>query len=137
MGRRGDRSAGMGGTATVIPKQAKEVDLAKDFLKFAKASKEGNIKLWTVLGFDPLRWDVWDSDELKKPNQYTEYFQNGQHIFSVLLDIKDEINPLYLTEDYAKTSDLVNRNVLYEALKTKSKTPKEALDKAAAEVKGQ
>ncbi|MCY8671098.1 ABC transporter substrate-binding protein [Bacillus haynesii] len=133
----GDRSAGMGGTATVIPKQAKEVDLAKDFLKFAKASKEGNIKLWTVLGFDPLRWDVWDSDELKKPNQYTEYFQNGQHIFSVLLDIKDEINPLYLTEDYAKTSDLVNRNVLYEALKTKSKTPKEALDKAAAEVKGQ
>ncbi|OMI25944.1 arabinose-binding protein [Bacillus haynesii] len=133
----GDRSAGMGGTATVIPKQAKEVDLAKDFLKFAKASKEGNIKLWTVLGFDPLRWDVWDSDELKKPNQYTEYFQNGKHIFSVLLDIKDEINPLYLTEDYAKTSDLVNRNVLYEALKTKSKTPKEALDKAAAEVKGQ
>ncbi|MCY8619975.1 arabinose-binding protein, partial [Bacillus haynesii] len=72
-----------------------------------------------------------------KPNQYTEYFQNGQRIFSVLLDIKDEINPLYLTEDYAKTSDLINRNVLYEALKTKSKTPKEALDKAAAEVKGQ
>ncbi|KAA6448665.1 ABC transporter substrate-binding protein [Bacillus swezeyi] len=133
----GDRSAGMGGTATVIPKQAKEADMAKDFLKFAKASKEGNIKLWTVLGFDPLRWDVWDSEELKKSNQYTDYFQNGSHIFSMLLEVKDEINPIYLTEDYAKTSDLVNKNVLYEALKIRSKTPKEALDKAAAEVKGQ
>ena len=81
MGRRGDRSAGMGGTATVIPKQAKQVDLAKDFLKFAKASKEGNIKLWTVLGFDPLRWDVWDSDELKTKSIYRILSKRTTHLF--------------------------------------------------------
>ncbi|NPC93676.1 carbohydrate ABC transporter substrate-binding protein [Bacillus sp. WMMC1349] len=133
----GDRSAGMGGTATVIPKQGKQVKLAKEFLKFAKASKKGNTKLWTVLGFDPIRWDVWSSKELKQQNKYTEYFQNGTKIFSMLLEIKDEINPLYLHEDFAKTSDLVNKNVLFEVIKNGSKSPKEALDDAAAEVKGQ
>ncbi|TXF96267.1 extracellular solute-binding protein, partial [Lactobacillus delbrueckii subsp. bulgaricus] len=53
----GDRSAGLGGTATVVPKQSKHVELAKEFLAFAKGSEEGNKKLWSVLGFDPLRWD--------------------------------------------------------------------------------
>lgn len=85
MGRRGDRSAGMGGTATVIPKQAKQVDLAKDFLKFAKASKEGNIKLWTVLGFDPLRWDVWDSDELKNQINIQNTFKTDNTSFPCFL----------------------------------------------------
>ncbi|AGA23790.1 MULTISPECIES: ABC transporter substrate-binding protein [Bacillus] len=131
----GDRSAGLGGTATVVPKQSKHVELAKEFLAFAKGSEEGNKKLWSVLGFDPLRWDVWSSKELKEKNKYTDYFQNGTGIFSVLLDIKDEINPIYLHEDFAKASDLVNRSVLFDALKSQQKTPKQALDRAAGELK--
>lgn len=121
MERGGDRSAGLGGTATVVPKQSKHVELAKEFLAFAKGSEEGNKKLWSVLGFDPLRWDVWSSKELKEKNKYTDYFQNGTGIFSVLLDIKDEINPIYLHEDFAKASDLVNRSVLFDALKSQQK----------------
>lgn len=42
MERGGDRSAGLGGTATVVPKQSKHVELAKEFLAFAKGSEEGN-----------------------------------------------------------------------------------------------
>ncbi|AMQ75050.1 MULTISPECIES: ABC transporter substrate-binding protein [Bacillus] len=130
----GDRSAGLGGTATVVPKQAEHLKLAKEFLGFAKGSKEGNIKLWTVLGFDPLRWDVWDSKELKEKNKYTDFFRNGTSIFSSLLEIKDEINPIYLHEDFSKAADLVVRQVLFDALKTQEKTPKEALDEAAEQL---
>lgn len=39
----------------------------------------------------------------------------------MLLDIKDEINPIYLHEDFAKASDLVNRSVLFDALKSQQK----------------
>ncbi|XBP68286.1 ABC transporter substrate-binding protein [Bacillus velezensis] len=130
----GDRSAGLGGTATVVPKQAEHLELAKEFLGFAKGSKEGNIKLWTVLGFDPLRWDVWDSKELKEKNKYTDFFRNGTSIFSSLLEIKDEINPIYLHEDFSKAADLVVRQVLFDALKTQEKTPEEALDEAAEQL---
>ncbi|HLU23234.1 MAG TPA: ABC transporter substrate-binding protein, partial [Bacillaceae bacterium] len=61
----GNRSAGMGGTGTVVTNQTEHAELAKDFLAFAKLSKEANIKLWTVLGFDPPRWDVWEDEAVK------------------------------------------------------------------------
>ena len=41
--------------------------------------------------------------------------------FSSLLEIKDEINPIYLHEDFSKAADLVVRQVLFDALKTQEK----------------
>ncbi|MDM5340314.1 sugar ABC transporter substrate-binding protein [Fictibacillus enclensis] len=131
----GDRSAGMGGTATSIPKASKHIELAKDFLQYTKASKEGNIKLWTVLGFDPLRWDVWDDPALRKENKYTDYFTNGTRLFDMLLELKDEINPLYMTKDFPAVSDKLATQILYKTIKLKSESPKKALDDAARELK--
>ncbi|WHY75072.1 ABC transporter substrate-binding protein [Fictibacillus enclensis] len=131
----GDRSAGMGGTATSIPKASKHIELAKDFLQYTKASKEGNIKLWTVLGFDPLRWDVWDDPALRKENKYTDYFTNGTRLFNMLLELKDEINPLYMTKDFPAVSDKLATQILYKTIKLKSESPKKALDDAARELK--
>ncbi|MDM5200944.1 sugar ABC transporter substrate-binding protein [Fictibacillus enclensis] len=131
----GDRSAGMGGTATSIPKASKHIELAKDFLQYTKASKEGNIKLWTVLGFDPLRWDVWDDPALRKKNKYTGYFTNGTRLFDMLLELKDEINPLYMTKDFPAVSDKLATQILYKTIKLKSESPKKALDDAARELK--
>ena len=37
-------------------KQSKYLDLAKRFLFFSKGSKQGNIMIWQLLGFDPPRW---------------------------------------------------------------------------------
>ncbi|RUU68336.1 extracellular solute-binding protein, partial [Mesorhizobium sp. M7A.F.Ca.MR.362.00.0.0] len=48
------RSAGMGGTGTVVTNQSKDPDVAKKFLAYAKLSKEGNIEIWKQLGFDPI-----------------------------------------------------------------------------------
>ena len=90
----GFRSAGMGGTGTAVMKQSKYLDLAKRFLFFAKGSKQGNIMIWQLLGFDPPRWDVWADPAMSAPNKFTEYFQNGQDVFKMLLTVKDEIYPV-------------------------------------------
>ena len=91
----GNRSAGMGGTGTGITKQSKHIDLAKEFLAYAKLTKEGNINLWKILGFDPPRWDIWDDPALQEDNVYFQYF--GKDIFDTLMDIKDEIHPVNIT----------------------------------------
>jgi arabinosaccharide transport system substrate-binding protein len=125
----GNRSAGMGGTGTVVTNQAKNPELAKEFLEYAKLTKEGNIQLWNILGFDPPRWDVWESPELREANKFTEYF--GEDIFDTISELKDEIVPLNLTEKSPEARSLVENNVLFEVIETQEKTPAEALKEAA------
>jgi len=108
------RSAGMGGTGTVVTKTAKNVELAKDFLAFSKISREGNIEIWTQLGFDPLRSDVWDAPELRADNKFTDYY--GKGIFDILLEVKDEIEGVIINETTPMISDEVKTSVLVRAL---------------------
>jgi len=129
----GKRSAGMGGTGTVITVQSKNQTLAKKLMAAAKLSKEGSIKTWTLLGFDPLRWDVWDDPAMRADNQYTNYF--GKEIFTMLLQIKDEIGPTVITEKYPMAIDLLKKNVCFKALKEQSLTPEQALKEAADELR--
>ncbi len=129
----GNRSAGMGGTGTVITNQSKEQDLAKAFLAAAKLSKEGSIKTWTILGFDPLRWDAWTDPAMTADNEFTDYF--GKGIFDMLVTIKDEIGPTQITELYPDAVTLVQKNVVFKALQEQSQTPEEALKEAADELR--
>lgn len=92
----GYRSATMGGTGTAITNQTKDEKLSKDFLAFCKLSREGNIKIWEILGFDPIRTDVWDDPAMRQPNKYTEYFGTG--IFDTLIEVKDEFYDVHITE---------------------------------------
>src|SRR5690606_34477531 len=124
----GNRSAGMGGTGTVVTNQTEHAELAKDFLAFAKLSKEANIKLWTVLGFDPPRWDVWEDEAVKADNKYYQFF--GNDIFDTLLDIRDEINAVNITEYTPAVATEINTNVFNSVLRQKTQTAKEALDQA-------
>ncbi len=129
----GNRSAGMGGTGTVVTIQSKNKDLAAEFLAEAKISEEGAKRLWTVLGFDPVRWDVWDSPEMKADNQYTDYF--GKNIFDILLEVKDEISPTVVTEQYPEAIDLIKKNVSFKTVKEQSMTPEEVLKEVADELR--
>ena len=125
------RSAGMGGTGTAITTQSKHQEIAKQFLAFAKLTKESNIRIWQELRFDPIRWDVWDAQELQEPDPY---FSN-EKIFNVLLDMKDEIVSANMGELSAAAQDLVKSNVMFKALKEQSLTPEEALKEAADELR--
>lgn len=124
----GARSAGMGGTGTVITAQCKNIDLAKRFLYYAKCSKEGSKKTWTMLGFDPIRWDVWSDPAMKASNQYTNYFGTG--VFDMLLSIKDEIRGVNVTEKYPLAQAIVRREVLSKVFEKNSASPRELLVKA-------
>jgi arabinosaccharide transport system substrate-binding protein len=133
--RNGFRSAGMGGTGTAVTNQCEHMSTATDFLAYAKLTKEANIKIWEVLGFDPPRWDVWDSPELKAENKYTQYFINGPTLFETLLEVKDEIMPVNITEQTPRASDLVKSMVVYRVLESREQTPYEALHEAAEELR--
>lgn len=124
----GSRSAGMGGTGTAVSAQSKNQDLAKRFLVYAKGSKEGAIKTWTLLGFDPIRWDVWTDPAMKAPNKYTEYFGTG--VFDMLVSIKDEVGGINVGEKFPEAVSIVQTNVMFKVLGEKSATPKEALSNA-------
>ncbi len=131
----GDVDPIFGGTATSITVQCKNQDLAKRFLFDAKISPEGAVQIWDVLGFDPLRWDVWKTDAMKKSNKYTDYF--GSDIFDVVLKMKDNFYTTNIThEQFPLANQLVAKNVLFKALGDKSLTPAQALDEAAKEIKG-
>ncbi|UTR16203.1 ABC transporter substrate-binding protein [Salipaludibacillus sp. LMS25] len=129
----GNRSAGMGGTGTVITNQTEDPELAKDFLAFAKLSEEGNVKLWEILGFDPPRHDVWDSAAMAEDNRFYHYFHDD--IFDILLDIRDEINDLNITEQTTNAQQEIHSNVMHSVLRDQSRTPQEALEDAAEAVR--
>ncbi|UOQ50028.1 ABC transporter substrate-binding protein [Gracilibacillus caseinilyticus] len=130
-----NRSAGMGGTGTVVTNQSENPELAKEFLAYAKLTKESNIKLWTILGFDPPRHDVWDDPALREENKYTKYF--GNNIFDVLLGIKDEIEPLQISPATPDIANELNTTTLNTVLRDGEKTAEEALAEAQEAVQSQ
>ncbi|PZD96342.1 ABC transporter substrate-binding protein [Paenibacillus sambharensis] len=85
-------SYGGGGTGTVVTKQAKDAQLAKDFLAFAKLTLDANINIWNTLGFDPVNTELWTQEDIthNKDNKFVQYFQNNP--FEVLNEIKDGIS---------------------------------------------
>jgi arabinosaccharide transport system substrate-binding protein len=129
----GKRSAGMGGTGTSITTQCKNQKLMMAFLADAKLSRKGSIKTWTRLGFDPIRWDVYNDPAMQAKNKFTDYY--GKDIFKTLLQIKDDINPTNITDKFPRACDLVKQNVMFKVLKEQSQTPAEALKAAANELR--
>jgi arabinosaccharide transport system substrate-binding protein len=127
------RSAAMGGTGTSVTSQAKDKQLVKDFLVFAKCDRAQNIKIWTMLGFDPIRWDVWLDPVMKSRNKFTEYY--GDEIFDILYSIKDEFNPINLTPNYPQGISVLQTQVIPVVLEHQNKTPRQALQDAANELR--
>lgn len=123
-----------GGTATSITTQCANPDLASRFLAEAKISAEGAEKIWNVLGFDPLRWDIWETDAMKAQNKYTDYF--GSDIFDVVLGMKDKFHPSNITASpqFSLANSLIATDILFRVLNEQSSTPEEALGNAAAEI---
>lgn len=130
----GANSAGLGGTGTSVTIQAKDVQLAKDFLYFAKISREGAIRTWTELGFDPIRTDIYDDPEMTAPNRFTDYF--GDVIYDVMDATSGSITALSTSNPlYPEALTRVQKTVMFNVLHEKSQTPEEALKQAADELR--
>jgi arabinosaccharide transport system substrate-binding protein len=129
----GNRSAGAGGTGTVVTNQTEHAELAKEFLAYTKLSDEGNISLWKIMGFDPPKWTVWDSPEIAEDNKFYQYF--GTDIFNTLLEVREEIDSINITADNPLVQQQISTNILNNVLRTQSETPEEALTKVANEIR--
>lgn len=130
----GANSCGLGGTGTSITNQCQNVDFAKDFLYFAKISKEGAIRTWTELGFDPIRTDVYSDPEMTAPNRFTDYF--GDDVYQVMNDTAASITSLSTSNPlYPEALTLVQKTVMFEVLSEQSKTPADSLHDAAEQLR--
>lgn len=129
----GKKSAGMGGTGTAVTTQSKNIELAKQFLAEAKLSKEGSIKTWTLLGFDPIRSDAWSDPAMSASNKYTEYF--GADIFNTLKSVIGDIGSINVGAKFPNAITLLQKNVCFKVLKEQSQTPEQALQEAADDLK--
>ncbi len=130
----GGNSAGLGGTGTSITNQCQNVDFVKEFLYFAKISREGAIRTWTQLGFDPIRTDIYDDPEMTKPNAFTDYF--GNDVYAVMDATAASITSLSTSNPlYPEALTLVQKTVMFEVLSEKSKTPEESLKNAADQLR--
>lgn len=127
------RSVPMGGTGTVVTNQSEDVELAKDFLYYAKLSEEANLNLWTDLGFDPPRADVWDDPVMDEDNVYYEYFDDT--IFDTLISIRDDIQGININEYTPDALDVLGSSILHNSLRENNMTPEEALNEGAEEIK--
>ncbi|WP_138495668.1 extracellular solute-binding protein [Paenibacillus pinistramenti] len=127
------RSYGGGGTGTVVTKTAKDVQLAKDFLAFAKLSEDANIEIWNTLGFDPVNMNVWTMEDVthNPDNQFVKYFQNNP--FDVLNEIKDEIKLIKSTPASPTINNVLCTVTLNEIFED-GKDVKQALDDAQAQI---
>lgn len=127
------RSYGGGGTGTVVTKTAKDVQLAKDFIAYAKLSLDANIEIWNTLGFDPINMSVWDMKDVthNPDNQFVKYFVNNP--FDVLNEIRDEINLIKSTSASPTINNVLCTVTLNEIFED-GKDIQKALDDAQTQI---
>jgi arabinosaccharide transport system substrate-binding protein len=120
-----------GGTGTVITDQIdpSKVELAKEFLAFAKLTYEANLALWTDLGFDPMRLDVYDDPALLIE---MEDF-SGEVPFTYIQAGLGNVAPEYTGPFYPEIATIFQTTALYDLLENQ-KSPDEVLAAALSEL---
>lgn len=130
------RSIGDGGTGTVVTKTAKNKQIAKEFLAFAKLSEEGTTAIWEDLGFDPANMDLWSNEAVthNPDNQYVKYFKTNP--FDTLTEIKDEIQLIKSSEASPNIGNIMSTVVLNSIFED-NKDIKQTLDEAQQQVENE
>ena len=120
-----------GGTGTAITNQIDEskVELAKEFLAFAKLTYEANVSLWTDLGFDPMRLDVYDDEALLI--EMDDF--SGEVPFTYIKAGLGNVAPEYTGPFYPEIATIMTTTMLYDLIENQV-PPADALAAAIAEL---
>jgi arabinosaccharide transport system substrate-binding protein len=120
-----------GGTGTAITDQIDEskIELAKEFLAFAKLTYESNVALWTDLGFDPMRLDVYEDPALLIP---MDDF-SGEMPFTYIQAGLGNVAPEYTGPYYPEIATIFQTTAMYDLIENQ-KPPQEVIDAAVAEL---
>jgi arabinosaccharide transport system substrate-binding protein len=103
-----------GGTGTAITNQIDEskLEAAKEFLGYAKLTYDAQVRLWTELGFDPFRNDVYGDAALGDPDPWF----NNETVMANLQPMFDRLAPEYTGPRYPEASTALIEIVAYEVL---------------------
>ena len=97
------RAVLQGGTGTSVIKGTENEQLAKDFLAFAKLSAEGCKYEWDLMGFDPIRAELWEDPAIteNQDNKFIAYFATNP--FDILKKNGTDIIAPSIAGQYATT----------------------------------
>ncbi len=121
-----------GGTGTVITNQIdpSKIALAAEFLAFSKLTYEANVALWTDLGFDPMRLDVYDDEALL----ITMDDFSGEVPFEHIKEAIASVAPEYTGPFYPEIATIMTTTMLYDLIENQL-SPEEVLANAAEELR--
>src|SRR4029078_8900138 len=124
-----------------------EQQLAKEFLAFAKLTKEGQTSLWKDLGFDPYRTEIYADPALSQtdtpdvadwptgnsPDGTPAACFNGAVTFQQIQAELGNVAPEYTGALYPEARDYIEENVL-NVVVSGEKSPADALAEAQTQV---
>jgi len=130
------RSVGLGGTGTVVTKNAKNKQNLKEFIAYAKLSEDGEKAIWDDLGFDPINTQLWSNKDItqNKDNKFIKYFKTNP--FDTLNEVKNEIGLIKSTEASPNIYNVLNTVTLNSIFEDK-KDIKQSLDEAQQQVENE
>ncbi|MFZ4849246.1 MAG: ABC transporter substrate-binding protein [Caldilinea sp.] len=120
-----------GGTGTAITKQIGEdkIQLAIDFIEFAKLTKEANVAIYREFGFDPFRYDAYEDPAL---NETSEFF-SGEAPMQQVKNVYKNLAPHYVGDKYPEVAQELRTVVCFEAFE-KGSNPDQILKDAQAKI---
>lgn len=120
-----------GGTGTAITNQIapEKVDIASEFLAFAKLTYEGNVELWTQLGFDPMRLDVYDDPALLGVDDYF----SGEVPFEYIKAELGNVAPEYTGTLYPEIATILRTSLVYDLIENRM-SPADVIANAISEL---
>lgn len=110
------QSYGGGGTGTVVTKNAKNPELAAEWLCWAKLGEIGNEQIWNVLGFDPCNTTLWEDKELttNPDNKFIQYFKTNP--FDVLNLVKENFTTIKSNGGVPTANSVINTVTLNDVI---------------------
>jgi arabinosaccharide transport system substrate-binding protein len=123
-----------GGTTTVATDQIpdEELQLAKDFIAFGKLTYDAGVQIATVLGFDPVRPDVYEDAALAEPIP----FLGNEALFPIIASELGSVAPEFGGPMLPEARNAIAAQVLYDVLEN-GVAPADALATAEEQVLSQ
>lgn len=124
----GAATSNNGGSGLAIPTQAKNPQLAADFMAFVLADAENQSSMMQKEGLFPSYLPALRSDYFQQPS---EYF-GGEKVFQIFAELTTQIPSITFTSDQSVATDAVSNAVAAAVLN--GEDPKKVLDDAAAQI---
>lgn len=121
----GAATSNNGGSGLAIPTQAKNPQLAADFMEFVLADADNQSSMMQQEGLFPSYLPALESDYFQKPSGYF----GGEKVFQIFGELTEQIPSITFTSDQSVAADAVSNAVAAAVLN--GEDPKKVLDDAA------